>query len=142
LNGFVGEILVLIGTFITHRWWAVVATSGAVFGALYLLWAYQRVFHGPAQAINSGLKDMSWAERAAVAPLLAAIIFIGVYPQPVLSRIEPAVDHLVAHVEAADPHFRLPAKAIGRGIFAVPADQVVDLPAAGARVTAAARASR
>ncbi|HET9061243.1 MAG TPA: NADH-quinone oxidoreductase subunit M, partial [Acidimicrobiales bacterium] len=71
LNGFIGEFLVLVGTFLTHRWWAVVATSGVVLGAIYLLWAYQRVFHGPAQAINAGIKDMSWAERAAVAPLLA-----------------------------------------------------------------------
>jgi NADH-quinone oxidoreductase subunit M len=125
LNGFIGEFLVLIGTFITHRWWAVVATSGAVLGAVYLLWAYQRVFHGPAQAVNATLKDMTWAERVAVAPLLAAIIFIGVYPQPVLSRMEPAVDHLVAHIEAADPGFKIPAKARGHGTFVVPKDQVV-----------------
>lgn len=125
LNGFIGELLVLIGTFITHRWWAVVATSGLVLGAVYLLWAYQRVFHGPAQAVNAAVKDMTWAERAAVAPLLAAIIFIGVYPQPVLSRMEPAVDHLVAHIEAADPSFKIPAKARGRGTFVVPKDQVV-----------------
>lgn len=133
LNGFVGEILVLIGTFITHRWWAVVASTGAVFGAIYLLWVYQRVFHGPAQAVNAGIRDMSWAERAAVAPLLAAIIFIGVYPQPVLSRIEPAVDHLVAHVEASDPNFKLPAKARGSGTFAVPPNQVVDVGTASVR---------
>jgi NADH-quinone oxidoreductase subunit M len=125
LNGFIGELLVLIGTFITHRWWAVVATSGAVLGAVYLLWAYQRVFHGPAQAVNATLKDMTWAERVAVAPLLAAIIFIGVYPQPVLSRMEPAVDHLVAHIEAADPGFKIPAKARGHGTFVVPKNQVV-----------------
>ena len=129
LNGFIGELLVLLGTFITHRWWAVVATTGVVLGAVYLLWAYQRVFHGPAQAINQGVRDMSWAERAAVAPLLAGIIFIGVYPQPVLSRIEPAVDHLVAHIEYADPSFKIPASGVGHGTFAVPADQVVDVPA-------------
>ncbi|HET7720191.1 MAG TPA: NADH-quinone oxidoreductase subunit M, partial [Acidimicrobiales bacterium] len=46
LNGFVGEFLILIGTFVTHRWWAVVATAGVILAALYLLWAYQRVFHG------------------------------------------------------------------------------------------------
>ncbi len=129
LNGFIGELLVLIGTFITHRWWAVVATSGAVFGAIYLLWAYQRVFHGPARAVNATVRDMTWAERAAVAPLLAAIIFIGVYPQPILSRIEPSVDHLVAHVEAANPGFKIPAKARGRGTFVVPKDQVVEVVA-------------
>ncbi|MHB1498525.1 MAG: hypothetical protein ACYCXN_11530 [Acidimicrobiales bacterium] len=75
--------------------------------------------------MNATLKDMTWAERVAVAPLLAAIIFIGVYPQPVLSRMEPAVDHLVAHIEAADPGFKIPAKARGHGTFVVPKDQVV-----------------
>jgi NADH-quinone oxidoreductase subunit M len=129
LNGFIGELLVLLGTFITHRWWAVVGTTGVVLGAVYLLWAYQRVFHGPAQAVNAGIRDMSWAERAAVAPLLAGIIFIGVYPQPLITRIEPAVDHLVSHVEYADPSLKIPATAIGQGTFAVPPDQVVDLPA-------------
>jgi NADH-quinone oxidoreductase subunit M len=137
LNGFIGELLVLLGTFITHRWWAVVATSGVVFGAVYLLWAYQRVFHGPAQAVNQGLRDMTWGERAAVAPLLAGIIFIGVYPQPVLSRIEPAVDHLVAHIEYADPSFRIPSQGVGHGTFAVPANQVVDMPPSTAKATAA-----
>jgi NADH-quinone oxidoreductase subunit M len=137
LNGFIGEFLVLIGTFITHRWWAVVATSGVVLGAVYLLWAYQRVFHGPAQAVNAGIRDMTWAERAAVAPLLAGIIFIGVYPQPLLSRIQPAVDHLVAHVEYADPSLRIPSQGVGHGTFAVPADQVVDLPVGGQKTSAA-----
>ena len=125
LNGFVGEFLVLLGTFITHRWWAVVATSGVVLAAVYLLWAYQRVFHGPARAINAGVRDMTWAERAAVAPLLAGIVFIGVYPQPLLSRIQPAVDHLVAHIEQADPNFHIPASGVGHANYAVPADQVV-----------------
>ena len=46
LNGFVGEFLILIGTFITHRWWAVVGSTGVILAAVYLLWAYQRVFHG------------------------------------------------------------------------------------------------
>ena len=48
LNGFVGEFLTLIGAFAAHRWWAVIAASGVIIAALYLLWAYQRVFHGPA----------------------------------------------------------------------------------------------
>ena len=138
LNGFIGELLVLLGTFITHRWWAVVATSGVVLGAVYLLWAYQRVFHGPAQAVNQGVRDMSWAERAAVAPLLAGIIFIGVFPQPVLSRIEPAVDHLVAHIEYADPSFKIPSPGSGHGTYAVPPDQVVDVPGGGPATAAAA----
>ena len=111
-------------------------------GAVYLLWAYQRVFHGPAKAINEGVHDMSWAERAAVAPLLAGIIFIGVYPQPLLSRIQPAVDHLIAHVEYADPNLRLPTSGVGHGTFAVPPDQVVDVPAPGTSKAASANGGR
>jgi NADH-quinone oxidoreductase subunit M len=118
----------------------VVATTGVVLGAVYLLWAYQRVFHGPAQAINQGVRDMTWAERAAVAPLLAGIIFIGVYPQPVLSRIQPAVDHLVAHIEYADPSFKIPSSGVGHGTFAVPADQVVDVPTAKTQAATATSA--
>lgn len=131
LNGFIGEFLVLVGTFVTHRWWAVVATTGVVFAAVYLLWALQRVFHGPAQAVNAGIRDMTWAERAAAAPLLAGMVFIGVYPQPLLTRIQPAVNHLVQHIEYADPSFKLPASTVGHGTYAVPTDQVVDLPASG-----------
>jgi NADH-quinone oxidoreductase subunit M len=138
LNGFIGELLVLLGTFITHRWWAVVATSGVVLGAVYLLWAYQRVFHGPAQAVNAGIRDMTWAERLAVAPLLAGIIFIGVYPQPLITRIQPAVDHLVLHVEYADPSLKIPSSAVGHGTFAVPSNQVVDVPGAKSGSSSAA----
>ena len=46
LNGFVGEFLILLGTFVAHRWWAVAATVGVIIAAIYLLWAYQQVFHG------------------------------------------------------------------------------------------------
>ena len=62
LNGFVGEFLVLVGTFITHRWWAVVGTTAVVSGAIYLLWAYQRVFHGQTDAVNEKVRDISWRE--------------------------------------------------------------------------------
>src|SRR6184192_2571461 len=59
LNGFVGEFLILIGTFITHRWWAVVATAGVILAAIYLLWAYQRVFHGTPDGDNATISDMN-----------------------------------------------------------------------------------
>ena len=99
LNGFVGEFLILIGSFPTRRWWAVVATAGVILAALYLLWAYQRTFHGAPEGDNAAIADMSRRELAIMAPLLAAIVFLGVYPKPVLERIEPAVDRLIAHVE-------------------------------------------
>ncbi len=102
LNGFVGEFLILTGTFVTHRWWAVAGTAGVVLASVYLLWAYQRVFHGPAEGENATIVDLSWRERAVLLPLIVLIVGLGVYPKPVLDRIEPSVDRLLHHVEAAD----------------------------------------
>jgi NADH-quinone oxidoreductase subunit M len=112
LNGFVGEFLILIGTFVTHRWWAVVATSGVILAAVYLLWAYQRVFHGTPEGDNATMADMSIKERLVMLPLVAMIVFLGVYPRPVLDRIQPSVDRLIGHVEQAT-HTRQPAVAAG-----------------------------
>ena len=99
LNGFVGEYLILIGSFATRQWWAVAAAGGVIFAAVYLLWAYQRVFHGPTDDDNASVSDMSWREGLVMVPLLAGILFLGVYPKPVLDRIEPAVDRLIQHVD-------------------------------------------
>ncbi len=99
LNGFVSEFLVLSGTFLTHRWWAVVATAGVIVAALYLLWAYQQVFHGKADRPNAATRDLSWTERLVVAPLIILIVLLGVYPKPVLDRITPSVNRLVDRVE-------------------------------------------
>ena len=99
LNGFVGEFLVLLGAFEAHRWWAVAATAGVILAAVYLLWAYQRVFWGPARGENATMADLRWREGLVLAPLLALIIFLGVYPRPVLDRMEPSVDALVTHLQ-------------------------------------------
>jgi len=99
LNGFVGEFLILLGAFSSARWWAVIAVSGVILAALYLLWAYQRVFHGPAEGENATMPDLRPSELLGIMPLLALIVFMGIYPKPVLDRIEPAVDVLIAHVE-------------------------------------------
>ncbi len=99
LNGFVSEFLVLSGTFLTHRWWAVVAVLGVIVAAIYLLWAYQQVFHGVPDEKSKDTKDATWAERLVIAPLLILIVVLGVYPQPVLNRIKPSVTVLIEHVE-------------------------------------------
>jgi NADH-quinone oxidoreductase subunit M len=114
LNGFVGEFLILIGTFLTHRWWAVVATSGVILAAVYLLWAYQRVFHGEPSEENASLPDMNWREWGVMAPLLAMIVFIGVYPKPMLDRIDPAVQELISHVQG-HTNYQQPGVAEGGG---------------------------
>ena len=64
LNGFVGEFLILLGTFLTRRWWAVVAATGVILAALYLLWAYQRVFHGEPDEDNADVRRAAAGARA------------------------------------------------------------------------------
>ncbi|PLS75163.1 MAG: NADH-quinone oxidoreductase subunit M [Actinobacteria bacterium] len=119
LNGFVGEFLILIGTFVTHRWWAVVATVGVILAALYLLWAYQRVFHGTPTGDNVGLPDMTRREKTVMAPLVVLIVFLGVYPKPVLDRIDPSVDRLIDHVESRTDYRQPPVAAdLGRNVRA------------------------
>ncbi|MGA2036348.1 MAG: NADH-quinone oxidoreductase subunit M, partial [Acidimicrobiales bacterium] len=101
LNGFVGELLILLGTFLTHRWWAVVATAGVVLAAIYLLWAYQQTFHHEPDRATAATRDLSWREGLVVAPLVVIIFFLGIYPKPVLDRITPSVNLLVHRVETA-----------------------------------------
>ena len=99
LNGFVGEFLILSGSFSTARWWVVAATIGVILSALYLLWAYQRVFHGEPDEANSSFRDVSLREGLLLAAFVAVIMFTGIYPKPMLSRIEPSVKALIEHVE-------------------------------------------
>ena len=79
--------------------WAVVAATGVILAALYLLWAYQRVFHGPQNPEDEPTKDLTNWERLTLLPLIVGIVFLGIYPKPMLDRIEPAVDKLVSHIE-------------------------------------------
>jgi NADH-quinone oxidoreductase subunit M len=141
LNGFVGEFLVLLGTFITHRWWAVVGSTGVILAAVYLLWAYQRVFHGVPTGDNATMLDMTWRDRVIMVPLLASILFLGVYPKPVLDRIQPSVDHLIAHVQHVDPGLHVPASGLDpASAGAVSASEDVDgpLPAGSASASGVA----
>jgi NADH-quinone oxidoreductase subunit M len=98
LNGFVSEYLILIGTFATHAWWAIVATFGVVASAIYLLWAYQRVFHGRAEGVNANLPDATPKEQWVLVPVVVLIVVLGVFPKPVLDRITPSVQQLIEHV--------------------------------------------
>jgi len=98
LNGFAGEFLILIGSFQSARWWTIVAATGVILAALYLLWAYQRVFHGEPDEANSTFAEMTLREGALIMVFIGLIGFTGVYPKPMLERIEPSVDKLVEHV--------------------------------------------
>jgi NADH-quinone oxidoreductase subunit M len=108
LNGFVGEFLVLVGTFVAHRWWAVVAAAGVIIAALYLLWAYQRVFQGEPDEANASFPDLRISERLVMVPLLVLIVFLGVYPKPMLDRIGPSVKRVITRMEVQVETFREP----------------------------------
>ena len=98
-NGFVGEFLVLLGAFPTYPRAAIVAATGVIVAAMYLLPALQRVIYNPLdKPENEQLRDLSPREIAVLVPLLACIVWIGVYPAPILRRMEPAAKNLVQSV--------------------------------------------
>jgi len=95
-NGFVGEFLVLIGAFRTYPILAVISATGVIFAAVYLLWALQRILFNPLdKPENSHLPDLNRRELALLAPLIAVIIWLGVYPAPVLRRMETSAQQVV-----------------------------------------------
>src|SRR5438067_1290612 len=107
-NGFVGEFLILSCTFVSREMngavpMAVIASAGVILGAVYMLWMYQRVFFGPPRkAASHGVPDLSLREWCTVAPLLVAIVWIGFYPQPLLTAIKEPVDAFVQRVARAE----------------------------------------
>ena len=102
LNGFVGEFLVLLGSFGRFPVATIIATTVVVFSAAYLLWAVQRVFFNPlANPDNEGVRDLNARELAVLVPLVAAMLWMGLYPQPLLRRTEAAARR---YVEMVSPH--------------------------------------
>ena len=101
LNGFAGEFPILLGSYQTTPWAAVMASFGVIFAALYLLWAYQRMFHGPVEGKAVGMLDLSLREKAVMVPLVAVIVGIGLYPKPLYDRVTPTVEQIIAEVEQA-----------------------------------------
>jgi len=108
LNGFVGEFLVLIGSFATLPSLAVVAAGGVILAAIYLLWAYERVFTGvPDKAENKALADLSVREISLLAPLAALVLVLGLYPAVLLDKIAPSTESILDHIEA-NSDYRVP----------------------------------
>ena len=101
LNGFVGEFLVLVGAFQRGIWLAAFATSGIIFAAVYLLWMYQRVIFGEiTHEANRALRDLTPREWALLVPVVALIVWIGVYPVAFTGKTEAAVEALLAQVQS------------------------------------------
>ena len=101
LNGFIGELLVLQGVFVVSKAWAALAGTGIVLGAAYMLWLYQRTMFGRIDnPANATLADVNGREVATLIPLLALAVWIGVYPTPVLRRLDASVGRIVLRVNS------------------------------------------
>jgi NADH-quinone oxidoreductase subunit M len=103
LSTFVSEFLVLLGSFSRYKVAAVFATAGIILAAIYILWMYQRMMGGPVSDSVAGMADLRPREVLAVAPLVALIVFVGVYPKPVMDIINPAVQTTMSVVHTSDP---------------------------------------
>jgi NADH-quinone oxidoreductase subunit M len=109
LNGFVGEFLILLGTFAANAAYAVFGAAGIILAAVYLLWMYQRVFFGQiVHEENMKLKDISFREGFSIAVLVVLAIWIGVYPSPFLSRMQPSLELVLSHFQGAGMSQLLP----------------------------------
>jgi NADH-quinone oxidoreductase subunit M len=114
LSPFVSEFLVLAGTFTRSIPYAVVGTLGIVLAAIYILLMYQRTMTGPERESTRAIPDLRRREVAAVAPLLAILVFLGFYPQPALDVINPMVKNVLIHVGRTDPPPTVGAQGGGR----------------------------
>lgn len=100
LNGFVGEFLILLGTFRVHPVYGIVAVTGIIWAAWYMLAMIRRVLFGPViHQENAGLSDLNWTERIVLIPIIILIVWIGVYPTPFLRRMEASVERVIVQVE-------------------------------------------
>jgi NADH-quinone oxidoreductase subunit M len=102
LNGFVGEFLILLGAFNATPPWTAAAATGVILGAIYMLWMFRRVIFGPlTNPENQKLQDLNARELCLIAPVLALILLMGLYPQPFLSRMKPSVDLALKRIVAS-----------------------------------------
>jgi NADH-quinone oxidoreductase subunit M len=100
-NGFIGEFLVLIGSYRTFPVLAIIAATGVIFAAAYLLWGIQKVLFNPlSKPENTHIPDLNKRELGLLVPLLVVIVWLGVYPAPVLRRMEPTAQVLINRVQA------------------------------------------
>ena len=100
LNGFIGEFFILVGAFEVKWWWALIATSGIVLGAAYMLWAYQRIMFGKIEnEKNKNLADLNLREFATFLPLIIFAFWIGLYPKPFIRIIEKPIEKIVEQVQ-------------------------------------------
>jgi NADH-quinone oxidoreductase subunit M len=142
LNGFIGEFLILIGTFQVHHAWASWAASGSVLSAIYLLWAYQRVALGEVTVEkNKTLSDASPRERAILVVMAVAILFMGIASPLFTRRMEVSVNNTLDMTSSPRNAARPAVGSPARRLVAVPAAPAPIVPGAPLRVGGAAVAA-
>ncbi|MEA3466988.1 MAG: NADH-quinone oxidoreductase subunit M [Thermodesulfobacteriota bacterium] len=97
-NGFIGEFLILLGSFMTKPWIALVASSGLIIGAWYMLWLYQRIFFNPVNPKWNRIKELELREIVAFMPMVILIFWIGLFPNTMLDFMHVSVAHLLEQV--------------------------------------------
>jgi NADH-quinone oxidoreductase subunit M len=110
MSTFISEFLTLLGAFTRHKGLAIVATTGIILAALYVLLLYQRTMQGTVSGKVLGFRDLNARELFAVGPLIALILVLGVYPQPVIKIINPAVRATLSDVGQTDPQPQIAAQ--------------------------------
>ena len=106
LNGFVGEVLAMIGAARVNIWYGIIAAFGVLIAAIYMLWMVQRVVFGPlTKDMVKRLNDFSLREVVVLLPLVFWTIFLGVYPQAFFERIEVSINHYIQLIKSQEPRF-------------------------------------
>ena len=101
-SGFIGEFLVLIGVFQVNTWVALLAASGMVLGAAYMLYLYRRVVFGVMTLENlKRIADLSWRERVVFAPLVAVVLWMGIYPASFIDIMSASVGNVIEDYQAS-----------------------------------------
>ncbi|BDV44746.1 NADH:ubiquinone oxidoreductase subunit M [Geotalea uraniireducens] len=128
-NGFVGEFLVLLGSFESSlRWYAVIGTSGVILAAVYMLWMFQRVMFGElTNPKNQTLTDLNAREIVIMLPLLVLIFVMGVYPTPFIDKMSPSLEKLIVHCKSKQQTAKaevpqLPVAQVSPAAAVIPAD--------------------
>ena len=103
LSSFVSEFLVLLGSFGKYPVAAILGTTGIILAALYVLIAVQKSLHGETSVPSAGMVDLNLREKIAIAPVILVLVFLGFYPKPVLSVINPTTQTVMTHAGVSDP---------------------------------------
>lgn len=103
-NGFIGEFLIILGGFTANQWAGVLAATGIIIGAGYMLWLYQRVFFMEVNQKVAGLKDIDSREIVTLLPMIILIFWIGIYPNTFLGFMHESVKHLLERVNTGSVH--------------------------------------